>query len=253
MLHRNILRPEASELFDLLCSVPELQGLTLVGGTALALQIGHRVSLDFDFAQFGGMLPGFAIDQMASRLKREGHQVQMITSPSQIAQFKINHGSNMLDLARDYTINGVKVTFFVLGRNEAQQEFYQSAAKLREPETSFDILGVEGLSCAKTLVLADRVRSRDLYDLYILMRDHDYTLEALFNSVAMLGTVDDPEHYKAIMRREIPLDRDDEGLEAVNLEGSYDQMYTYFSAEIDDYETQLACNYFLNGEQPKDR
>ena len=52
-LHREILRPEANALFDILINAPELEGLTLIGGTALALQIGHRVSLDFDFATFG--------------------------------------------------------------------------------------------------------------------------------------------------------------------------------------------------------
>jgi hypothetical protein len=46
-LHRNILRPEANTLFDVLCRAPEMKGLTLIGGTALALQLGHRISLDF--------------------------------------------------------------------------------------------------------------------------------------------------------------------------------------------------------------
>jgi len=55
MLHRNILRPEADALFEVLCRAPEMKGFTLIGGTALALQLGHRLSLDFDFAQFGGV------------------------------------------------------------------------------------------------------------------------------------------------------------------------------------------------------
>ena len=127
-LHRNVLRPdEASALFDVLCCAPEMEGLTLIGGTALALQIGHRISLDFDFAQFGGTLPSFAMDKLISRLKQEGHQTQMITSPAQISQFKINHGLNLLERARDYVIDGVKVTFFVHGKNSSQEEFYRSA------------------------------------------------------------------------------------------------------------------------------
>lgn len=249
-LHRKILRPEASALFDVLARAPEIEGLTLIGGTALALQLGHRISLDFDFAQFGGSLPGFAIDQLISRLKREGHQAQIITSSAQISQFKINHGMNLLDRARDYVIDGVKVTFFVHGKNKEQEEFYQSTKKVREAEMSFDILGIEGLKVAKTLVLADRVRSRDLYDLYILMRDQNYTLEALFTTVKTLGTIDDPEHYKAIMRGEIPLDDDDEGLEAVELINSGEQMYEYFNHEINECEIKVARDYFLNETKP---
>ena len=182
-LHRNILRPEASTLFDVLCHAPEMKGLTLIGGTALALQLGHRISLDFDFAQFGGTLPNFAIDQLITRLKQEGHQAQMITSSAQISQFKINHGLNLLDRARDYVIDGVKVTFFVHGKNNSQEVFYKSAKKVHEANMYFDILGIEGLKAAKTLVLADRVRSRDLYDLYVLMRGYGYSLDTLVSMV----------------------------------------------------------------------
>ena len=79
ILQPEILRPEAKALFKVLSQSTELEGLTLIGGTALTLQIGHRVSLDFDFAQFGGNLPGFKIDQLIGRLKQERHQAQMIT------------------------------------------------------------------------------------------------------------------------------------------------------------------------------
>lgn len=249
-LHRNILRPEANALFEVLGRAPEMEGLTLIGGTALALQLGHRISLDFDFAQFGDTLPSFAIDRLISRLKREEHQAQMITSSAQISQFKINHGLNLLDRARDYVIDGVKVTFFVHGKNSSQEEFYRSTKKVREAGMCFDILGIEGLKAAKTLVLADRVRSRDLYDLYVLMHDHGYTLSKLFSTVKELGTVDDPEYYKAIMRGEIPLDKDDEGLEAVEPDTNYEQIIEYFKHEIDEYETGLACNHFRAEAEP---
>ncbi len=248
-LQRNILRPEAEALFEVLCRAPEMEGLTLIGGTALALQLGHRVSLDFDFAQFGGSLPGFNIDQLVSRLKQEGYQAQMITNPAQISEFKINHGMNLLDRVRDYVIDGVKVTFFVHGKNKAQENFYQAAEKVKEIDMSFNILGIEGLKVAKTLVFADRVRSRDLYDLYVLMRDQNYTPEALFTMVKELGTIDDPEHYKAIMRGEIPLDVDDEGLEAVDLNTGLKQVYEFFNLVIDEYETAVARDHFLAGKE----
>jgi len=56
-IHRNILSREGEAFFSTLSCAPELKGFTLIGGTALALQIKHRVSLDFDFARFGGTLP----------------------------------------------------------------------------------------------------------------------------------------------------------------------------------------------------
>jgi len=116
---------------------------------------------------------------------------------------------------------------------------------MSEAGVCFDILGIEGLKIAKTLVLADRVRSRDLYDLYVLMREHDYSLKNLFTTVRELGTVDDHEHYKTIMRGEISLGNDDEGLEAVDTTISYEQLIEYFNHEIDEYETELARDCFL--------
>ena len=38
----------ALQLLKLLQAIPLLQGLRLVGGTALALQLGHRKSVDLD-------------------------------------------------------------------------------------------------------------------------------------------------------------------------------------------------------------
>lgn len=84
-LHRNSLRPEANVLFEMLYRAPEMKGLTLIGGTALALQLNHRISLDFDFAQFGGTLPGIAIDRLVSRLKQEGHHKAIMRGETKLA------------------------------------------------------------------------------------------------------------------------------------------------------------------------
>src|ERR1700683_1495867 len=44
-MHREVLTKPAAELFG---SLAQFFGFYLAGGTALALQIGHRVSVDFD-------------------------------------------------------------------------------------------------------------------------------------------------------------------------------------------------------------
>lgn len=243
-LHREILHPEAADLLQILSQAEELEGFTLIGGTALALQIGHRRSLDFDFALFGGKLPGVRLDQLSARLKSEGYPMQMITRPDQIASHKINTGENLLDLVRDYVIAGVKITFFIHGKSDAQREFYRQTDKVQPKGWRFALLGLEGLKLAKTLVLADRVRSRDLYDLYSLNREHGYTMAELLKVVSEFGTVNDPEHYKAILRGEIPLDGDDEGLEAVEIINGNDAMYRHFNQVIDEYEVELARNHF---------
>lgn len=48
MLHTQTLAPQTLGLIQTLQSEPLLSGFHLVGGTALALQIGHRISIDID-------------------------------------------------------------------------------------------------------------------------------------------------------------------------------------------------------------
>lgn len=246
MLHVEILRPEAAILFDVLKGAPELSGFTLMGGTALALQAGHRVSLDFDFAVFDERLPAARIDRLIERLKEAGHAARLITDSGQISQFKINTGERLLDFARDYVIDSVKVTFFAHGKTERQRAFYREAEKVQEPGMEFNILGIEGLKATKTLVLADRVRSRDLYDVFVLVREHGLTVAEIEATARTLGTIDDPEHYKSVLRGQIPLDRDDEGLEPVGIQMPVAELYERFEGTIAEHETEQARRFFVS-------
>ena len=49
MLHLETVEYSTLELLRKLQSLPILRDTRLVGGTALALQLGHRKSVDFDF------------------------------------------------------------------------------------------------------------------------------------------------------------------------------------------------------------
>ena len=49
MLQLQTILPDTLELLKWLSAQPELQGMRLVGGTSLALQYGHRQSVNLDF------------------------------------------------------------------------------------------------------------------------------------------------------------------------------------------------------------
>ena len=49
MLHLQTVLPDTLELLKRITVQPEMQGMRLVGGTSLALQYGHRQSVDLDF------------------------------------------------------------------------------------------------------------------------------------------------------------------------------------------------------------
>ena len=57
MLQTKTVSPDNLELLKKLQSMEELEGFRLVGGTALALQLGHRFSIDLDFFSYNKDLP----------------------------------------------------------------------------------------------------------------------------------------------------------------------------------------------------
>jgi predicted nucleotidyltransferase component of viral defense system len=241
-----MLRPETLALFQTLSDAAELDDLTLMGGTALALQIGHRFSLDLDFASYQETLPVRQLDTLVSRLKSERHTIKLITDASAISQFKINTGENLLNHVRDYVMDNVKVTFFIQGHTRKQRDYFTQADKITLQTPGFSLLGLDGLKASKTLVLADRVRSRDLFDLMVLMQHHAYDIQAAMSIIESLGHNDDPEYYKAVMTGSIPLDKADEGLDAVDITVTSDDLHAFFCERIAEYEIKLAENFFSN-------
>ena len=218
-----------------------LAGFTLVGGTALALQIGHRVSEDLDFNIFGLKLPIRAIDTLLDDLAAAGTSVESLITPEQKSRFKINTSENLDHYIQDYLIDGAKVTFHSRNaddRPKAQIDFLKSAPKVAVSEGGFDVLGLDGLLAMKSIVVYDRVRSRDIYDLMILTRDHGYTLDDIFAAVDAYQPIrnKDPEHFKSVVTGVIPVDKNDEGFASIRLNVKMDEIYGHFKKLINAYE-----------------
>ncbi len=68
MLSVQAVTPHTLELLKTLSAKPELNGMRLVGGTSLALQYGHRQSIDLDF--FGHINIGQ--DELVAKLSETG-------------------------------------------------------------------------------------------------------------------------------------------------------------------------------------
>ncbi len=237
--------PEATQKnFARLKGDPRLAGFTLVGGTALALQIGHRISEDLDFNIFGQKLPIRAIDALLDELAAGGATIESLITSEQKLGFKINTSENLDDYIQDYLIDGAKVTFH--SRNEgdrpkAQIDFLKSAPKVAVSKRGFDVLAVEGLFVMKSIVIYDRVKSRDIYDLMVLTRDHGYALEDIFAAIDAYQPIrnKDPEHFKSVVTGVIPVDKNDEGFSSIHLNVKMDEIYKYFKKLINDYEIRL--------------
>jgi hypothetical protein len=234
--------PEATQKnFARLKDDPRLAGFTLVGGTALALQIGHRVSEDLDFNIFGQKLPIRTIDGLLDELAAGGATIESLITSEQKLGFKINTSENLDHYIQDYLIDGAKVTFHSRNENDrpkAQIDFLKSAPKVVVSRGGFDVLAIDGLLVMKSIVVYDRVKSRDIYDLMVLTRDHGYTLGDIFAAIDAYQPIrnKDPEHFKSVVTGVIALDKDDEGFSSIHLNVRMAEIYRYFKKRVNDYE-----------------
>ena len=82
MLYKSTVSETTFKLLEKLQSIDEFSKLRLVGGTALALQIGHRISVDLDL--FGDI-------EFDSELLNDFSKVQAIKKSKNINIFEINN------------------------------------------------------------------------------------------------------------------------------------------------------------------
>lgn len=141
---RDILQELAEEKF--------MERFTLVGGSALALQLEHRQSEDLDFIQDGKNLDDRAILRFIDSKFENDYRL-----------LKEERGSQL-----DFVIRGIKVTFFVAGTimiHFGVQDYAKRYGKLYIAEAR--IIGV-----LKMAAIGQRNTIRDYYDLYYLSRYH---------------------------------------------------------------------------------
>jgi len=141
-VHKEILTKEQVELLPLLAKFSKDFGL--VGGTAVALHLGHRRSIDFDLFSS----------------KKFGNQ-SLINRILKFRQFDKIIVNKLDELTLEMA--GVKLTFFNYPFNI---EYNQSFEKIiRMP----DLLT---LSAMKAFALGMRAKWKDYVDLYFIIKDH---------------------------------------------------------------------------------
>ncbi len=126
-----------------------LEDFVLVGGTALALQIGHRKSVDLDFFTLNTFNP----DQLLADLSNHFTSILLQKSP----------------LALICTIQGIKVDFIHFR--------YPFIRPLRHNE-GLRLLSLEDIAPMKLDAISGRGSKKDFYDVYFLLEY--FTLEKMF-------------------------------------------------------------------------
>lgn len=142
-MHLEALTPEQKKLLDLLEYFK--QNFGLAGGTAIALQIGHRKSVDFDLFN----LQNFENSRIRKQITKNGFEIQR----------------SIRDEDGEYTIliNGVRLTFlhypFPIDFN-------------KHLENIISLPDLLTLAATKAYTLGRRPKWKDYVDLYFILKEY---------------------------------------------------------------------------------
>jgi len=140
----------------------------LIGGTALAYHLSHRESFDLDICfPFSDTLP--ELDFL-----KNFEEVISLEFEQGIIDTAINEGGDITEVMKRYIINGIKVDFVI---NPSSNIYEKEILKDDNRHTlgHLRIASIESIFKLKSLLLLDRNKIRDLYDIVYLMKNCGYT------------------------------------------------------------------------------
>ena len=141
-MHKEILTKEQAELLPLLTKFHK--EFYLVGGTAIALNIGHRTSIDFDLFKYSNL-----------------HPKKILTI---IDTFNFSHTvTRRVTEQLNVTINNVKFTFYQYPFDIKAEIKFENILRLPDLKT---------LAAMKAYALGRRSKWKDYVDLYFLIKNY---------------------------------------------------------------------------------
>ncbi|MAS91612.1 MAG: hypothetical protein CMO55_00325 [Verrucomicrobiales bacterium] len=142
-----VLAPETAELLHSLGSFFSNLGFYLAGGTALAIHLGHRKSIDLDF--FGGReFDPLSLEHDIREFLKDGSQVQVSGT-----------AKNTLNLF----IDGIKV--------DALRYSYPILSPPTQ-EDSYLLASIPDISAMKLSAVTNRGSKKDFFDIFQLLQDY---------------------------------------------------------------------------------
>lgn len=140
MLQSTTVDPRTLAILKQLMSMPALQSFNLVGGTALSLQIGHRISIDLDLFSY----QDFVNDNIIRALEPLGELTVVVDNPP-FLQMRLNE---------------VKLDFLKYPYPFIQK--YQEVEGVR-------LVAIEDIGTMKLNAIGRRGAKKDFFDLYFLL------------------------------------------------------------------------------------
>lgn len=200
---KDIMPAETAALFAEIQGNSLLNPFILIGGTALSLHIGHRVSEDLEFITLLPKLPRPALKQLERELENNGHRITHQINPVAYDDFQ-NAGLELSDSSQDWIVdNSVKLTFFSAESSHAKILTQSSSGTIRDH--GFKIATLQELCQLKAIVTASRSKSRDWLDLFIVEQEHLFGLAKRLNlsddEIAAMSLVNEDRELEELLSK----------------------------------------------------
>ncbi len=245
------LPPNTARVFRIFAAQPSLTNYVLIGGTAMALQMRHRLSEDLDFWLPQGLLSDREIRPALDAAGRAGLAVHFTTPEHQVTRFRINTGERLEAYAQDYSVGGVKVQFFApKGEMQAYDGFKSFLAGPHmvaikdgageEVATSFRVMPRDGLFAMKAYTIQRRHRSRDVLDLWHFVKA-GRTIADIVSAGSAASSTASQGRAIAVLRGEMALDEGDEGFHSLAPGVTIERVRADFQSWTDQYEQARAA------------
>ncbi len=150
---RQGLTAKVEAIIDKIAELECIKPYLLCGGTALAMQIGHRMSEDLDFMMW----------RISKTEKPEVNwnaiERELVAKVGEIESF------NMLGFDQvEFVVEGVKLSFFVSDNLSPVAEPIEYMGNIR-------LADIESIMVMKLEVMLRRMKFRDYYDIYCILRE----------------------------------------------------------------------------------
>jgi len=204
MLSLQTIQPDTLELLNAIVTLPQTKEMRLVGGTALALQYGHRQSIDLDF--FGSFV---------------GDKEELIDSLKQIGRLSVNNQTNKIFQT---TINNVKVDFVDYSRyNWIDSPVIENNIVLASPQD---------IAAMKVNAAIGRGTKKDFVDIYVLLQH--YSLSQIFDFYRLKY----PEYsdYRALLSLSYFEDAEEQDMPRLFINTTWEEMKQTIITAINEYQ-----------------
>lgn len=146
----NGLAPNTTDIFDMVCHLDCIKDYVLVGGTALSIQIGNRLSEDLDFMSW-------------RKSKNEKREVDWYSIKNELERIGTIESIDLMDFDHVvFVVNGVKISFYA-------NPNYSPLKKIIHFEGNLNLADKTAIGAMKMEVLLRRSNFRDYYDIYSLL------------------------------------------------------------------------------------